>query len=455
MHCADIRQRFIDYYRQREFQLLPRAPMLHPSIPMSFVMSAGLVQIETSLANARRRPGQKFVLVQDCFRHFDLEAIGTDNVHLSLFEMPAAFLFDQNGRRDIVAQMWHFVVNELGIDPQRIWVSYFVGDTLAGHRLQRDDLTYRAWRSIGVPEARLVGLNCSHNYWLQGGGIQNDSLPLRKCGANTEMFYDLGEERACGSACRPGCRCGRFVEFSNLLFVSHQLNHRTNTLTPLDDPFTEAVIGTERVAMILQNASSVFDTTAYRPVIKAIQQSATNLDVAPELRHSSACVIADHLRALCVLVADDAPPPGKNGRERIMKLLIRGVMARQLVLGIDLEFKKPFFSELLQLVIDFLGTEVQNTHGQTIVSTLISYFDNEAQRFRKTVVRGYRVLEKALTANQGRTLSGSQIVTLEKRYGLPYLLIATTLKRRGLEVLNEQYREALIEWKRSLKNNSH
>jgi len=93
MNCTGIRQRFIEYYQQLGFQFLPRAPMLHSSIPMSFVMSAGLVQVETSLANAQNRTGNKFVLVQDCFRHFDLDAVGTDNIHLGLFEMPGAFMF--------------------------------------------------------------------------------------------------------------------------------------------------------------------------------------------------------------------------------------------------------------------------------------------------------------------------------------------------------------------------
>lgn len=455
MNCSEIHRRFVDYYTQYGFQYLPRAPMMHPSIPMSFVMSAGLVQVETSLANAEHRSGNKFVLVQDCFRHFDLDAIGTDNFHLSLFEMPAAFLFDQDGRRDIIAQMWQFVTKGLGIDPQRIWVSYFGGGKLAGYFLQCDELTYRAWRGVGVPEDRLVGLDRSHNYWLQGGGIQNGAQPLRKCGANTEMFYDLGKDYACGPTCQPGCRCGRFIEFSNLLFVTHQLNHHTNTLTQLADPFTEAVIGTERVAMILQNVQSVFDTTAYRPLMTAIHQCVTATDIAPQLIHASECVIADHLRALCVLVADDAPPPGKNGRERIMKLLIRGVMTRQLVLGIDMGFKNPFFLELLQLVIDFLDVEVQNTQSSAIISRLISYFETETQRFRRTVARGYRELEEMLSCNQGRTLSGLQIVDLEKRYGLPYLLIAKTLKSRGLDVPNVQYRKALNKWKGSLKNNSN
>jgi alanyl-tRNA synthetase len=141
MHCAEIRQRFVEYYQQRDFQLLPRASMLHPSIPMSFVMSAGLVQVETSLAKTKNRSGNKFVLVQDCFRHFDLDKIGKDNVHLSLFEMPAAFVFGEDTERNAIKYIWELTTNVLGIDPQKLWVSYFEGDEVEGHRVTEDTLS--------------------------------------------------------------------------------------------------------------------------------------------------------------------------------------------------------------------------------------------------------------------------------------------------------------------------
>ena len=106
MNTGEIRRRFVDYYTGLGFHPLPRAPMLHPSIPMSFVMSARLVQIETSLAQVKDRPGDQFVLVQECFHHFNLDKVGTDDIHLSLFEIPATFTFNPNGRAGTVRQIW-------------------------------------------------------------------------------------------------------------------------------------------------------------------------------------------------------------------------------------------------------------------------------------------------------------------------------------------------------------
>jgi len=206
--------------------------MLHPSIPMSFVMSAGLVQVETSLAQAQNRRGNKFVLVQDCFRHFDLKAVGTDEVHLSLFEMPGAFIFGTDERENFIGAVWKFVTTDLSLDAERIWVSYFGGDELANQRLAADEQTYRTWRDIGVPQNRIVGLGKTHNYWIQGGGLQNQESILRKCGPHTELFYDRDPRRKCSAHCQPGCRCGRFVEFSNTLFISHEFDPQNNRLYP-------------------------------------------------------------------------------------------------------------------------------------------------------------------------------------------------------------------------------
>lgn len=431
MECAEIRRRFIEHYRQRGFQLLPRAPMLHPSIPMSFVMSAGLVQVETSLAATKHAAGNKFVLVQDCFRHFDLERVGTDNTHLSLFEMPAAFVFGENARQTVLPRIWDFVTNEVGIDPARIWISYFAGGDVEGHQMPQDALTYQTWRGLGVHDSRLVGLGRPHNYWVQGGGIEHDDgSGLKKCGANTELFYDMGAEQACGEDCQPGCGCGRFIEFSNSLFVSHHLNPQTNTLTPMDDPFTETVIGNERVAMIAQGAASVFDTAQYRPMIEAIRQSVTRADLPEALIQESICVIVDHVRALYVLIADGAPPPGKDGRARLIKLLIRRIVARQMLLGIETD----------TLLHDILETAVEKaaSHKNMTFTIITDYFTYEAARFKITVERGKRELMRLVQNNAGQPLSLPQMHYLEKKHGLPSLLARFFSQGKNLIVHDDE-----------------
>ncbi len=440
---AAIRQRFVEYYAAQDYRLLPRAPMIDPSIPMSFVMSAGLVQIETSLARQARRQGNKFVLVQDCFRHFDLDKVGTDGTHLSLFEMPGAFVFGPNGKAGTVQRMWALATSVLGIEPGRIWASYFKGGEVLRHSLPEDTATRLAWRAVGLPEQRLVGLGADYNYWVQGRGIEGQTAP-RKCGPNTELFYDRGEDQACGAECRPGCACGRFVEFSNSLFIANELDAEALVLHPLAEPFTETVIGTERVAMVLQGAPSVFDIDGRRPFIDAIHGFVRNAALPEAMRVFSERVIADYLRALCCLVADGAPPPGKNGRARIIKLLIRGVLTHQIILGID----APGF--LARLAAQIVPSAEGRGEGPAAGAQLEAYFKAEAGRFSKTVERGCRHFALLLDESGGRPLSGHQVAGLEKTWGLPHRLTAALLWQRGLPFPEAEYRESLKRWKQTL-----
>jgi len=430
MDCSEIRSRFVDFYQERGFQLLPPASMLHPSIPMSFVMSAGLVQVETSLANNHNRSGNKFTLVQNCFRHFDLNTVGTDNIHLSLFEMPGAFVFGNNGKQQTIQSMWQLATEKLGIEPNRIWATYFVGGNLGGQQLPQDELTRQTWLEIGLPETRLVGLGLNHNYWIQGDGARTNGDSWRKCGTNTELFYDRGALLSCGVDCQPGCKCGRFIEFSNSLFISYAIDLQRNNLTPIEDPFNETVIGTERVAMILQNVDSVFEIQSYRSVINAIDCFIEKTDLSAKLKRESQHVIADHLRALYVLVSDGAPPPGRGGRAHIIKLLVRGIMTRQILLGIT---SKDFFSTIFNAVVKTFSNSVQFTpHTENKIKM---YFDMEVPRFHKTMERGQNKIKRLLIENKGQTLSSSQVYVLEKKWGIPNRLTEKILREKGVASL--------------------
>jgi len=207
------------------------------------------------------------------------------------------------------------------------------------------------------------------------------------------------------------------------------------------EPFSETVIGTERVAMILQDAQSVFETEAYRPLISAVHSFVRAPELPEPLLIASERVIADYLKSLYVLVADGAPPPGKDGRERIIKLLIRNVITRQIILGIESE-------EFLPTLVDCISRTVHNTLWATPEDKerLASYFSSESHRFLKTLRRGRRQLEWLLKENDGRTLSGPQIVYLEKKWGLPHLLTAKMLREKGLVFAEAEYRESLEAW---------
>jgi len=351
MNCQEIRHRFVDFFAEQQFQLLPAAPMLHPSIPMSFVMSAGLVQVETVLSELNLQQDQCFTLIQNCFRHFDLDTVGTTPTHLSLFEMAAAFRFGTQERQAALTDIWQFATEVLKIDKQRLWVSYFKGGELNGSVLNKDEQTYQAWQDLGVSAERLVGLGIEDNFWLQSDSLKHQDSPPRKCGANTELFYDRGSQHSCSISCTVGCRCGRFVEFANTLFIAYQINPITEQVEEMATPFVETVVGIERLAMILQGVDSVFAIDRYQTLINAMLPFVTSTLVL-NLQKNHLEVIADHLRALCVLIRDGAPAAGQGGRRRLMRKLIRGVAMRQFILGVDTDDFLPSMINVINKVFE-------------------------------------------------------------------------------------------------------
>lgn len=420
MHAIKVCNLFVEYYQKNGHQLLSSASLLDPSIPMSFVMSAGLVQVEKSLAQIKNRDSDKYVLVQKCFRHFDVEKVGNDEIHLSFFMMPGAFIFGENDRSQSIRQMWKFATDILGLPKERLWASYFQGDMVLNTQIEEDLSTRSTWLDIGLPPEHVIGLGKKHNFWIQVNGLQGTD-EQKKCGPNTELFYDKGQDHACSNNCLPGCNCGRFVEFSNTLFIRHHIDQTRQELVPNVNPFTETVVGAERAAMLTEKVSSVFQTEEYRNISGVICSFIDKSRINTPNKDSHIKVISDHLKALYHLVSDGAPPPGKDGRQRIIKILIRRIFARQMLLGITSD-------SFLRETIHAIASCESPPAGLDTFPKLEAYFAEETARFSKTITRGRIQIERTLSQSDNNRLSLKQISILEKQWGIPSILIDSILE---------------------------
>jgi alanyl-tRNA synthetase len=439
MHSSDIGQRFIHYYQENGFQVLPQGSLLDPSVPMTFVGSAGLTQIESEVERGEDRAGERYVLLQTCFRHFDLEKVGKSPVHLSLFDMGGAFSFGQVSKEDILSKIWGFLLGELGLREEQIWATYFAGGEVDGYRFEPDGAVAQAWHTVGLPPSRIVGLGIDVNFWKQGGGISGKER-FRKCGPTTELFFDRGPQWACGPACQPGCRCGQFVEIANVLFIHSQIDQLTSLLNPLVTPFVETVIGVERLAMLSERQSSVFEVECLAPLVRQVQSSRRATTSPTEMKSEQ--VIADHIRALLFLVADGAPPPGKGGRARIIRMLIRGILTHQKILGIT---ESSFVPNLIDTALKLY--HCQNPRLMRGRGHLLTYFAIESNRFERTLSVGYRQLDRLIQRGGNGTISGKQALELEKHLGFPFSLLEATLARRGIKFDRREYWEEHARWR--------
>lgn len=422
----DIKKYFIQLYKQHGFIQLPQGSLLDPSLPMTFVGSAGLSQIEQAIEAGEDRAGEKYVLVQPCFRHFDMKKVGSSPVHLSLFEMGGAFYFGDVPKEDVLSKIWRFFIEQIGLEPERIWVTYFTGGELDGHCFEAEEEILNIWKRLGVCREQIVGAGIDKGFWKQGGGIANKER-FRKCGPTTEIFYDRSQHLQCGNDCWPGCPCGRFIEISNILFIHSLIDQETHALEPLVTPFAETVIGVERVAMAAQQNASVFDADGLALLIQQVRQSHNSPALLePEEITASERIIIDHLQALLFLIADGAPPPGKGGQKRIIKSLIRGLLTRLKMLEIS---RRDFLEHLLDKYFDVFTD--QHTF-QFEKEKVLTYCKNEEKKFEHTLTQGHHWLEEAAGQHADLIFQAQQLGEFAKQRGIPFSLLKIQLMQRGV-----------------------
>jgi len=410
---ALVKKVFQEYYQENGYRTAFGSSLLDPSVPMSFVMSAGLAQVESSIEGSDYQNGL-YTLIQNCFRFFDMKQVGQDDLHLSFFQMAGAFAFGTICKEDRIKQVWQLLINRYQLPPESLRVTYFAGSNIEGYWFEEDNESYNAWRGVGLAKEFLFPVE--DNFWKQSPYMVGQTHAA-KCGPNTEVFFDRGQQYSCENDCVPGCACGRYVELSNTLFINYHFDDE-NEVSVLENPYTETVIGIERLTMVLDGKESVFEVETIDPIIKYVHDRLPK-DVCCHLDqiliHER--VIADHIRALLFLINDGAPEPGKGGRKRLIRKLIRSLLARIKVLQINDEY---FVDELVREVI-----RAQEPISFTLSATqdkLLAYISAEQVRFEKTILRGEKELARILRERNGDGLCNADVVYLEKMWGLPSCL---------------------------------
>ena len=441
LNTIEIGKQFLGFYLEHDYISIPGSSLLDPSVPMSFVMSAGLVQVETSAQAYNGLKGQRYALIQNCFRYFDLENIGISNTHLSLFQMAGAFTFGEVNHQQMVEQIWELLTKRYLLPPEKLWVTYFSGDTVSEHQFEADAATYEAWCRVGMPPERLVGLGATDNFWKQGTSVVGER-DAPKCGPNTEVFFDRGSHLSCGPQCRPGCRCGRFVELMNTLLITQHIDDQTGKVSPLEDPFTESVLGLERLAMLLQKVESIYQIDSIVPLLEMVSDLVTEVSLPEAERLEQVRILVDHLRALLYLVADGAPPPGRGGRARLMRKLVREMLTAQIVLGIT---SSSLYPEIVEQILELEPRQADHLRAAKI--RLCDMIEVEQECFERTIRSGKRRLRRILKRSNENLLDGEEVVALEKHYGMPLPLLEMLLRNQQASYNVKDYERAYTDWR--------
>ena len=414
------------FYQEDGYLLFPSASLIDESIPMSFVMSAGFPQVEAHIREYLNAHLDNIALVQNCFRHFDMKRVGESPTHLSLFRMLGAFHFGKVEPVEQIRRVWHLLSNEYALPPKRVWVTYFTGGEIDGFYFEEDDRVFKAWQLTEVPLEHIVGHGDKQNFWRQSAVGLSEENPA-KCGITTEIFYDRGEGLACGPNCQPGCPCGRFVEIVNILFVQWKITGE-GLRSPLRVPFTEIVLGSERMAMVQQETDTIFYIKTIHPLVSKIEQY---VRVQGDGMKKYVFVIADHLRALAFLCADGAPPPGKGGRAFIVRKLMREMFTAMKILKIQ---EDTFFPDVLDILTQthlLLQPKLRD-----IQDVLLKSLDDESARFEKTLQRGRERLARLLPRLGDVPFPEDEVTRFEKSFGVPRPLLLKMLEEKGVARAN-------------------
>jgi alanyl-tRNA synthetase len=330
MQSDEIRRVFREFFAERGHIVVPSASLVPDALDQSVLLTtAGMQPFKPYFLGQRTPPGPRVTSTQKCFRTTDIDEVGNTARHLTLFEMMGNFSFGDYFKQGAVQFAWELATEGWGIEPERIWITVFGGD----EQVPADEEAEQLWLDVGMPRERIVRLGREDNFWQAG--------PTGPCGPCSELYLDRGPAHGCGrepgaGGCGPGCHCDRFLEFWNLVFMQYDQDEH-GQLTPLPKPSIDTGAGVERVSALLQDVHSVYETDAFTPIIRAIEEwTGTRYD-AGGAETKALRVLADHGRAMTFLAADGVLP-GNEGRGYILRRIVRRAVAHGGRIGLDEPF---------------------------------------------------------------------------------------------------------------------
>ncbi|MHB1342997.1 MAG: alanine--tRNA ligase [Thermoleophilia bacterium] len=413
----DLRKLFLEYFVENGHLLVPSASLVPYRDPSVLLTTAGMQQFKPYFLGMAAPPGSRMTSAQKCFRTTDIDRVGFTARHCTFFEMLGNFSVGDYFKEGAIRFGYELSVERLGLDPDRIWVSVFEGDS----QVDADEEAMEHWEAIGVPRERMVALPRSENFWGPPG-------PTGPCGPCSELYYDRGLEYGCGhSDCKPGCDCDRFLEYWNLVFMQYNQDDQ-GRLTPLPAKNIDTGMGLERIAALMQDVDSVFLTDSFRPLID-LGEEISGLRFGESTRADTALrVLADHSRAMAFLIADGVLP-GNEGRGYVLRRVIR----RAARFSRNVDMQPPFLGRFAERTIELLAGAYPELHERR--DTILRIVTSEEERFNRTLDQGLILLDDQIraTKNDGSTtFPGAVAFALHDTYGFPVEVTREIVEERGL-----------------------
>src|SRR6188768_1015691 len=430
MRAQEIRDTYLSFFEERGHKIVPSASLV-PSVhdPSVLLTTAGMQPFKPYFLGREKPPAPRLADVQKCFRTTDIEEVGNTARHMTFFEMLGNWSFGDYFKSESIPWGWELSTQGFGMDPERIWVTVFGGDEELG--LGPDEEAIEIWRATGVPEERIVRLGREDNFWQAG--------PTGPCGPCSELYLDRG--LAFGAeGDRPGDDSDRFLEFWNHVFMSYDLAE-DGSLTPLPMRNIDTGMGLDRMAAVLQDVPSVFETDHVRPLIVLAEElSGHRYDGGGAVTRAMR-IVADHSRGAAFLIADGVVPSNED-----RGYILRRIMRRAIQQGNTLGLESPWLGRFAERTIELMGDAYPELAAER--QTIDRWIADEEESFGRTLERGTDLLERLVAeAREAGTswIDAEDAFRLHDTYGFPYDLTKELLAEQGLSVDDEGFEELMEE----------
>lgn len=442
--AKEIRESFKQFFASKEHQIVPSAPMVVKGDPTLMFTNAGMNQFKDIILGNVPRKYPRVADSQKCLRvsgkHNDLEEVGHDTYHHTMFEMLGNWSFGDYFKKEAINWAWEYLVEVLKLNPERLYATVFEGNPAEG--LDRDNEAAGYWEQY-LPKDHILNGNKHDNFWEMG-----DTGP---CGPCSEIHIDLrsDEERAAVSgADMVNKDHPQVIEIWNLVFM--QFNRKADgSLEPLPAKVIDTGMGFERLCMALQGKTSNYDTDVFQPIIKVIAGMAGTTYGTDKQQDIAMRVIADHIRTIAFAITDGQLPSNAKAGYVIRRILRRAVRYGYTFL----DRKEAFMYKLLPVLIETMGDAYPELIAQkTLIEKVIK---EEEESFLRTLETGIRLLDKKMeeTKAAGKTvLNGVDAFTLYDTYGFPLDLTELILRENGMEADIEEFNKAMQKQKERARN---
>jgi alanyl-tRNA synthetase len=416
MKATEIRQTFLDFFADRGHAVIPSAPLVPEHDPTVLFTTAGMHPLVPNFLGEPHPAGKRLVNVQKCIRTVDIDEVGDDS-HATFLEMLGNWSLGDYFKEESIAWSWEFLTKQLKLDPARIAISVFAGDKDA----PRDEEAAKLWEKVGVTKERVFYYGKDDNWWGPAG-------QTGPCGPDTEMFYWIGEGKP---ELKPGPAKDeqRWLEIWNNVFMEYEKTAEGNYL-PLAQKNVDTGMGLERIAAVLQNKDSIYETDLFRPVTEVVQQRANKrfketIQTDPAQVRATR-IIADHLKAAVFIIADGVRPSNTERGYVLRRLIRRAIRQARL-----LEIQYPFTATVADSVIT--NYEAAYPELKREAATIRQSLLDEEAKFQQTLTKGLKQFDSTIRELSGIFSDGRKLFELFETYGFPFELSLEELKNRDVD----------------------